>query len=61
VFDRTIPIYRQERHFVTTEPKDPTPIYTETVKDHPELFGAKPTEAVEEVHVGEPADEAHVR
>jgi hypothetical protein len=43
-----------------TKQQDPTPIYTATVKDHPELF-SKPTEAVEEVHVGEPADEVHVR
>jgi hypothetical protein len=61
VFDRTIPIYRQERTTMTTSPKaDPTPIYTETVKDHPELF-SKQAEAPEEVHVGEPADEVHVR
>ena len=57
MFDRSIPIYRQEkRTHMTTQKTDPTPIYTETVKDHPEVFNAPAV-----VHVGEPADEVHVR
>lgn len=41
--------------------QDPTPIYTETLKDHPESLFSKQAEAPEEVHVGEPAEEVHVR